>query len=56
MRIDLENPTGEAKDTDDILYYTEEDEASSPPGFYENPVVQPTLGQVSVCPVSVFVR
>ncbi|HEV2091654.1 MAG TPA: hypothetical protein VGR18_00645, partial [Rubrobacter sp.] len=45
VRIDPEDPTGEAKDTDDILYYTEEGEASSPPGFYEDPVVQPTLYQ-----------
>lgn len=45
VRIGSEDPTRGTKDTDDIIYYTEEGEASSPPDYYENPVVQPTLHQ-----------
>lgn len=45
VRIDPGDPTQGTRDTDDILYYTKEAEASSPPDYYEDPVVQPTLYQ-----------
>jgi hypothetical protein len=45
LRIYPRDPTQSTRDTDDILYYTDEAESSSPPDYYEDSVVQPTLYQ-----------
>ena len=45
VRIDPDNPKESTPDTQNILYYTDEEKETSPPGYYRTPLAQQALFQ-----------